>query len=212
MTPNTSEATTPPELESAVRIRAHRQFFRRTLEAFQEEDADFQPRPGMLSVVGQVHHVIAGLELFLAGVFPLMERFKGREWKSRRGPGQTWLGLEAGFTSLEWTKVSNDNLSGGDGSSSPLAFALQAFDETMSLAAELYGQLSREEMLMALPENPIRLRTPQEALEIMLDHTAHHRGGLAQYARLLDREPKIPYFEMSEAMHEEMLLGETRAS
>ncbi|RXE95553.1 DinB family protein [Pseudoalteromonas phenolica] len=30
----------------------------------------------------------------------------------------------------------------------------------------------------------------------MLDHTAHHRGALAQYARLLGHSPKIPYFDM----------------
>ncbi|WP_164017602.1 DinB family protein [Pyxidicoccus trucidator] len=211
MTAHTPDAATPPELESAVRIRAHKQFFRRTLQAFQDQDAAFQPRPGMLSVAGHVHHVTAGLELFLAGVFPAMERFQGREWKSRRGEGQVWLGLGPGFTSMEWTKVSNENLSGGSDAESPLAFALRAFDETMDLAAELYGQLSREELLLPLPENPIRLRTPQEALEIMIDHTAHHRGALAQYARLLDREPKIPYFEMSEAMHEEQLLTGGRA-
>ncbi len=211
MTSHTSESTPPPELESAVRIRAHKQFFRRTLQAFEEQDAAFQPRPEMLSVAGHIHHVIAGLELFLAGVFPAMERFQGREWRSRRGEGQTWLGLGPGFTSMEWTKVSNEDLSGADGGEAPLAFALRAFEETMDLAAELYGQLSRQELLMMLPENPIQLRTPQEALEIMLDHTAHHRGALAQYARLLDREPKIPYFEMSEAMHEDILLEGGRA-
>ena len=52
MSTHTSEAAAPQELESSIRIRAHRQFFRRTLESFQEPDADFQPHPAMLSVVG----------------------------------------------------------------------------------------------------------------------------------------------------------------
>jgi uncharacterized damage-inducible protein DinB len=28
------------------------------------------------------------------------------------------------------------------------------------------------------------------------DHTAHHRGALAVYARLLGKEPKMPYANM----------------
>jgi len=28
------------------------------------------------------------------------------------------------------------------------------------------------------------------------DHTAHHRGALTVYARLLGKEPKMPYMDM----------------
>ena len=30
----------------------------------------------------------------------------------------------------------------------------------------------------------------------IVDHTAHHRGALAVYARLLGKEPKMPYANM----------------
>lgn len=40
---------------------------------------------------------------------------------------------------------------------------------------------------------------------------AHHRGALSQYARGLGLEPKIPYFDMAEALHEAMLLSDQEA-
>jgi uncharacterized damage-inducible protein DinB len=50
----------------------------------------------------------------------------------------------------------------------------------------------------AVPTNVLTAREASlgDALEIMLDHTAHHRGALVAYARILGMEPQIPYFEM----------------
>ncbi len=51
-----------------------------------------------------------------------------------------------------------------------------------------------QRMLAKLPPGPIMDRAPVLAVfEGITDHTAHHRGSLAVYARLLGKEPKMPY-------------------
>jgi len=105
---------------------------------------------------------------------------------------------------MEWTKVANVDANSPTGGLS-FTQTVQGFNETMDLAAEVFGQLTPEEMTMRLPENPMRLHTAQQVLDIMIDHTAHHRGAIAQYARLLGKEPSIPYFDMSELVHETQL-------
>lgn len=148
----------------------------------------------MLSVVGQIHHVTAAVELMLSGLHREFDRFAGCEHRSRRAGG-TWL--EWG---MDWALDANHDLESTDRS---LAGALQAFDETMDLAYDAFSQLTTAEMLRPLAPNPMHLATPRAVLQSgILDHTAHHRGSLAQYARLLGRDPQIPYFEMSEALHE----------
>jgi DinB superfamily len=181
-----------------AKIQAHKTFFHRTTCCLDEHDATFQPRSDMFTVVGQILHVTAAIEFFLSGLFLHMDRFKGREWTSRRGRGEQWVGLNTGFSSMEWTQDASRNYESGDAAQS-LKGALRAFDETMDIASDVFGQLPREELVRPLPENPMGFLNPQHVLEIMLDHTAHHRGAIAQYARLLGKDPKIPYFEMSEA-------------
>jgi len=172
----------------------HKMFFSRAVSCLTEEDAAFQPRPDMLSVVGQIHHVTAAVELMLSGIYREFDRFGECERRSRR-PGGTWF--EWG---MDWALHANRDLEATDRS---LAGALQAFDETMDLAYGAFSQLTMAEMLQPLTPNPMQLATPRAVLHSgIIDHTAHHRGALAQYARLLGRDPQIPYFEMSEALHE----------
>lgn len=208
---NTVESAEPPVSMAAGRLNIHREFFRRTTASFRSEEGSFQPRPDMLSVNGQILHVTAAIELFLSGLFVAFDRFKGSRWVSFRGEGESWIGLDGGFADMGWTEQASLEHESDDGAK-PLEAALTAFDETMSIAAAVFSQLTPEEMTSALPPNPLDLRTPQHVLEILLDHTAHHRGALAQYARLLGHDPSIPYFDMSEAKHEAGLMADARAA
>jgi uncharacterized damage-inducible protein DinB len=58
---------------------------------------------------------------------------------------------------------------------------------------------SKDETLLAepLPEGPIMGGCPKySVIGALIEHTAHHRGALTVYSRLLGKIPKMPYGEM----------------
>ncbi|MBC7982537.1 MAG: DinB family protein [Candidatus Obscuribacterales bacterium] len=186
---------------AAMRLQRHKEFFHHTVDCFEEQDGPFKPRSNMLSVTGQIHHVTGGIELFLSGLVLSLDRFNGIQLVSRRAPAAQWIGLKEGFSNLAWTALSNKD---ADATTYPQSFenALRGFDETIDLAADIFGQLTPEELVLPLSENPMGIKNPMYVLEMLIDHTAHHRGALAQYARLLGKEPNFPYFKLSESAHE----------
>ena len=55
-------------------------------------------------------------------------------------------------------------------------------------------QQSAETLLSALPEGPIMGGEPRAAVVgAICEHTAHHRGALSVYARLLGKVSPMPY-------------------
>lgn len=188
----------------AMRLQRHKGFFHRTVSCFEEKDATFRPRDNMLSVAGQIMHVTAAIELTLSGLIHNIERFKDMKPVSRRGPTATWIALDYGFTSLNWANESNKEIP--EFVERPtLAASLRAFDETIDMATEMFGGLTPQELMQPLPKTPMPMQNPIQILEMLIDHTAHHRGALAQYARLLGYEPKFPYFDLAERAHEASL-------
>jgi uncharacterized damage-inducible protein DinB len=72
--------------------------------------------------------------------------------------------------------------------------AKDIFAKAIENAESVLDKLSDEDLNKPLPEGPIMGGVPKLAvIGAMTDHTAHHRGALAVYARLLGKEPKIPY-------------------
>ena len=106
---------------------------------------------------------------------------------------------------MQWAHTANGENVSADLS---LAAALGAFDETMDIVSEVFAELTSEELRQPMLDNPMKLPSAFAVLYFgIFDHAAHHRGALSQYARLLGKEPKIPYFEMAEALHEAQLDG-----
>ena len=183
------------------KIREHQIFFHRTMDCFREEDSNFRPNDNMLTAAGQVLHVTMAIEFFLSGMFGPYDGFGPLSRRDR------------GFSDMGWTEIADnqelDLLLNADvwpkaiEASKSIAKALELFDQTMDTAAEMFGSMTLQQIeTEQLPENLVfpPLYTYSDVLEIMNDHTAHHRGSLVVYARLLGRDPKIPYFEMSEKL------------
>ena len=178
-------------------VDKQKEFFRRSLSCFDQDDADFTPRPDMLTVVGHVHHTTASIELMVSGILQEFPRFEGRQYATRRDVG-SWMPW-----GMEWTTSSNREPLRSDAS---LAKALTAFDETMDIASEVFCELTPEELRQPIAANPMGFPHAFAVLYFgIFDHVAHHRGALAQYARLRGKQPKIPYFDMAEALHESSL-------
>lgn len=186
------------------KVHLHKTAFRRTMECFQESDSTWRPVEGALTVADQVLHVINSNEYVLSGLFG---PFDGM------GPASRW---ERGFADMSWTNYANSGefdqylptgpeLREARGS---LSLALSLFDRHMDALAEKLAALTEEELNGSPLENPlfpVEGMTNADLLDSLFDHTAHHRGALSSYARLLGYDPRLPYYDMVESFHEQVV-------
>lgn len=149
----------------AAELRSTHEFFNRSISCLSEEDSSYTPVPGTRTVAQQVAHTAQTVEWFLEGAF------------RPEGFGMDFEGMEkpvAACTSLTEARAWLD----------------RAFEAAV---ADLAGR-SDAEMAELLPEGPIMGGAPRAAIVgAVVDHTAHHRGALTVYARLLGKVPAMPY-------------------
>ena len=139
-------------------------FFNTTISVFEEADSGYAAQPEMFTVAGQVAHTAATVNWFLEGAF-------GNGWD---------MDFE---THLAQTNAV-----------SRLSDAKEQLEQAFAKVAEVLGAASDEELCAPIPDKQIMEGAPRRAIvSAITDHTAHHRGALAVYARLLGKEPPMPY-------------------
>ncbi len=149
----------------ATQILASRNFFERSTSVLEEADSQFRPREEMMTVAQQVAHAAQTLDWFIDGV---------------TRPGGFDLNFEE--QSSIWRE------------SKSLAKARTAFATACERAVEFLRSKTPEQLAHPLPLGPIMGGQPtSEIVWAMVEHTAHHRGALAVYARLLGKVPPMPY-------------------
>jgi uncharacterized damage-inducible protein DinB len=63
-------------------------------------------------------------------------------------------------------------------------------------ARRFFGSLSEAELKRPLPDGPVMGGMPVwQIAGAIVEHTAHHRGALTVYSRLLGKVPAMPYGE-----------------
>jgi uncharacterized damage-inducible protein DinB len=157
-------ATFDLKAEALAEINETEKFLDRTLRCFDESDSLFRAAPACYSVAAHVRHAARAIDWFREGA--LHDRWN--------------LDFEADIaeahaaTSLEEARAD-------------LAVAFSRLRE--EIATTPAGRLAE-----LLPDNPILPGRPRlHVVGGVVDHTAHHRGALAVYARLLGKEPLMPY-------------------
>ena len=149
----------------AAPIKQALQFFSRTCSVFVEEDSTYAPDPGQFTVSQQVAHVAQTINWFMEG------GFRDEGFDLDFGAHHTAVRQ---FTSLKDAFI----------------FLAQAVDN----AAALLESKTQEELMMPIPAGPIMPGEPRAAIVgAIVEHTAHHRGSLAVYARLKGYSPPMPY-------------------
>lgn len=145
-------------------LKNTKKFFNTTLSVFETDDAGFAPFPELYTVAGQVAHVADSTEWFIEGAF-------GAGWDMEF---EASIAKAKTVTSLEEAKEWLD----------------RAFDK----AIDTVGKASDEVLFEPIPDTRIMEGAPRmAAVSGIVDHTAHHRGSLAVYARLVGKEPLMPY-------------------
>jgi len=148
-----------------ARIQVAGSFFARSTNCFTDEDATFAPEGDLYTVAAHVEHAAGTIDWFIDGMF---------------NPN--------GFD-LEFDK----HIAEAKACTS-LKDAQAHLERAIENATAVIGSKSDEELMLLLPEDSIFPSMPRAAvIDGLVDHTAHHRGALTVYARLLGKTPEMPY-------------------
>jgi hypothetical protein len=145
-------------------LAATQRFFNTATACFLPADAGYVPRPGMFSVAGQIAHVARTIDWFMEGAFVRSDGFD-MDFERHNAEARAIVELVEARAWLD------------------RAFAAAAADITTH-ASRLHEPLPPG-IMGGLPRLAVA--------GAIVDHTGHHRGSLAVYARLLDRMPAMPY-------------------
>jgi uncharacterized damage-inducible protein DinB len=157
-----------PKLQTydfANQLLASQDFFARSTRVLDEADSGFRPQESMMTVAQHVAHVAQTLDWF-------------REGASR----------PEGFD-LDFAKLAAEL----EGVTS-LAAARRTLETAYANAIQFLRSRSPEQLSEPLPPGPVMGGQPaSDIVWAMVEHTAHHRGALTVYSRLLGRVPPMPY-------------------
>ena len=149
-------------------LAAMKEYFDRSTRVLEEADSNFAPKEGMFTTAAQVAHVAQTIEWFVDGAF-----------------------AEGGF-SMDFETM--DKSVRGVTS---LAAARQWMERACAKANATVEAHSDADWMAPLPPGPIMGGLPRFTIfGALTDHSAHHRGALTVYSRLLGKVPPMPYMEM----------------
>ena len=153
----------------AGQVRGIKEFFDRSTRCLTEAHAHYKPTEEMMTVAQQVAHVAQTFDWFIEGAFHRPDGFD-MDFENHMKPVLAC---------------------------SSLAEARAWLDRSVQRAIDEIGSKSMEELMAPLPPGPVMGGAPRLAIISGLDdHTAHHRGVLTVYSRLLGLVPPMPYMDM----------------
>ncbi len=145
-------------------LESTQKFFKTTLSVFEPDDAGYAPDPELYTVAGHVAHAADSVDWFIEGAF-------GNGWDMEF---EATIAKAKAVTSLEEATV--------------------WLDRAFADAIKVVGQASDQQLFEPIPDTRIMEGAPRAAVVSgITDHTAHHRGSLAVYARLIGKVPPMPY-------------------
>jgi uncharacterized damage-inducible protein DinB len=154
-----------PHSGYAIPVQQSLRFFNNTTSVFTEDDSEYAPDTQQFTVAQHVAHVAQTIEWFMAGGF-----------------------AEDGFD-LDFAKHIE-----AVRAVTSLADARAWLGRAVAGAVAILEKQTAETMLEPLPDGPVLGGEPRAAVVgAIAEHTAHHRGALAVYARLRGKVPPMPY-------------------
>ncbi len=148
----------------AEQLESTHRFIKSTLSVFEPADAAFTPDPELYTVAGHVAHAADSVDWLIEGGF-------GEGWD------MDFEGLVAKAKAV-----------------TSLQEATEWLDRAFANAVAVVRAASDKTLFEPIPDTRIMEGAPRSAVVgAIVDHTAHHRGALAVYARLIGKVPPMPY-------------------
>jgi uncharacterized damage-inducible protein DinB len=151
-----------------AQLAAMKEYFDRSTRVLEETDSGFAPQKEMFTAAQQVAHAAQTVEWFIQGAFA------------------------AGGFDMDFERMDKEVRG-----TTSLTAAREWFARACAAAIASVESHSEGEWTASLPPGPIMGGAPRLAIfGALTDHTAHHRGALTVYSRLLNKVPPMPYMEM----------------
>jgi len=154
------------QADALHKIDAARRFFARSTSTLGEADSAFRATPETWTAAAQIAHVAQAIDWFRAGALD-------DDWR-----------LDFEVMTAESEALTS------------LTAAREWLDEAWDRLSTRLAATTDEELSAPMADNPILGPRPRyTVISAIAEHTGHHRGALAVYARLLGRTPPMPYAE-----------------
>jgi len=147
-------------------LKMQEKFFLNTISCLTEEDSGFRPTDETYTVAQHVGHTAETYDWFIEGAFG-----KGFEMNF-----ENYAEEIKKYTSLDQ--------------------CAKQLKTSVANAVEKINSLSEEELMSPITGEIMKGSPKMVIVYALGDHTAHHRGALSVYARLLGKKPQMPYGEM----------------
>ncbi len=147
-------------------LKMQEKFFLNTIDCLTEEDSDFKPQDEMYTVAQHISHTAETYDWFIEGAFGNGFDMNFDNYEERM---KKYASLKAGIEQLK-TAVAN--------------------------SIEKIQSYSEKKLMMPIAGAIMNGAPKIIIISALGDHTAHHRGALSVYARLLGKKPQMPYGEM----------------
>jgi uncharacterized damage-inducible protein DinB len=155
----------PQHYDFDKQLLASKDFFDRSTRVLDEGDSGYRPQKDMMTVAQQVAHTAQTLDWFIEGA----SRPEGFD-----------LDFASHAAAIEQV--------------TSLAAARESLEAAYARAIDFLRSRSAEELAQPLPAGPVMGGQPiTDIVWSMVEHTAHHRGALTVYSRLLGKVPPMPY-------------------
>jgi uncharacterized damage-inducible protein DinB len=146
-------------------LLASQDFFNRSTRILEEADSQFRPHAGAMTAAQQVAHAAQTLDWFVDGA----SRPEGFDLDFEKH-GREVAAVESLTVARAW------------------------MDTAYANAISFMRALEPEQLAKPLPPGPVMGGQPiSDIVWAMVEHTAHHRGALTVYSRLLGKVPVMPY-------------------
>jgi len=145
-------------------LESTRKFFLTTISVLTADDETFAPAPDMYTTAAQIAHVAITVDWFMAGAF-------GAGWDTDY---DVHIAQAKAVTSID--------------------VAREMLAQSFGSAIAALSTMSEADLNEPIPNDTVMGGAPKRAvISGIVDHTAHHRGSLAVYARLRGKVPLMPY-------------------
>lgn len=148
-------------------LNATEEFLERSTRVLEEQHSSFAPASGIYTVAQHMAHIAKSIDWFVNGMV------------SSSGFSMDFEAQEREVRAIASLTVARTKIA-----------------EAFANARALLAKRSIEELEAHFPEGAVMHGPKWAALFGLVEHTAHHRGALTLYSRLLGLSPKMPYMEL----------------